>query len=190
MIATFLRAEVDSSRFGAPFQQALVRQGHSLDVLRCPDTSDSAANRLRRELLETYRGWGQEESVFGGLPADRVTWQWVELTEHDVAERVFYIRWFWEDYSGGSRRPADVARRIRRGVPAEDRNVIDAILANVRGGQVPPEPILLAEPGMERLVILEGHVRFTAYLVEPKVVPFPLRVLVGIAPDIAAWSEW
>ena len=55
---------------------------------------------------------------------------------------------------------------------------------------MPPEPILLAEPGMKRFVILEGHMRITAYLVDPSIVSFPIRALVGISSDVAQWSEW
>ena len=64
------------------------------------------------------------------------------------------------------------------------------ILDDVRSGRMPAEPILLADPGLERLVILEGHLRITAYLVDPTAVPFPIRALVGVSPNISEWSEW
>jgi hypothetical protein len=65
-----------------------------------------------------------------------------------------------------------------------------AILEAVRAGRMPTAPILLAEPGLERLVILEGHSRITAYLVDPAAVWFPIRALVGVSPNISEWSEW
>ncbi len=191
MIATFLRAEVNSSRFREQLEQSLEFHGLTVELVRFPDTTDEAANRVRRELLATYRGWGQEASVFGGLPADRVEWMWVELEEGELRERVFYIRYFWEDFSGGSRRPSDVAERLRRRDPElESVDVYLEILDDVRSGHMPAEPILLAEPRLERLVILEGHLRITAYLVDPAVVSFPIRAIVGVSPEISEWSEW
>jgi hypothetical protein len=91
MIATFLRAEVGSSRFLALLDQSLERHGFTLDLIESPDTTNEVANHMRRELLITFRGWGLEESVFGGLPADRVDWMWVDLEESELRERVFYI---------------------------------------------------------------------------------------------------
>jgi hypothetical protein len=191
MIATFLRGELGSSRFRARLEQSLERRRLTLDLVRFPDTTDEVENRARRELLVTYRGWGKEESVFGGLSADRVEWMWVELEESELRERVFYIRYFWEEFSGGSRRPSHVAERIRHRDPEVGPvDVYLAILDGVRSGRMPAEPILLADPGLERLVILEGHVRITAYLVDPAAVPFPIRALVGVSPDISEWSEW
>src|SRR6188768_3860426 len=102
MIATFLRAEVGSSRFRDRLDQALERLGLTLDLIRFPDTNNEVENHLRRDLLVEYRGWGQEESVFGGLPADRIDWLWVDVEEPDLRERVFYIEFFWKEFSKGT----------------------------------------------------------------------------------------
>ena len=79
---------------------------------------------------------------------------------------------------------------MRRRDPGVGTDVYLAILDDVRRGRMPPEPILLTEPGMERLVILEGHVRITAYLLDPAAVSFPIRAIVGVSSDISEWSEW
>ena len=190
MIATFLSGELGSSRFGVLLEQALAQHGLTRDIIASPDPTNEVENRQRRDLLTTYRGWGQEESVFGGLPADQVAWMWVELGEGELRERVFYIRYFWEEFSGGTRRPLQIARRVRHGDPDVGSDLYLAILEDARRGRMPPEPILLADPGMERLVILEGHMRITAYMVDSAAVAFPIRAMVGVSADIAEWSEW
>ena len=55
---------------------------------------------------------------------------------------------------------------------------------------MPVEPIVVAEPTLERMVILEGHARITTYLVEPDLVRFPLRALIGVSAQMSRWSEW
>lgn len=190
MIATFLRAEANSSRFRPELDQALERLGFTVALITSPDITDTAANEVRRQLLGTYRGWGQRESVFGGMPVGNIEWMWVELEESDLRERVFYIQYFWEELTHGSRRPSYVAEQIRSRDPKVLLDVYLAILDDVRGGRMPAEPILLAEPGMKRLVILEGHLRITAYLVDPVAVSFPIHALVGVSPQMSEWSEW
>jgi hypothetical protein len=117
-------------------------------------------------------------------------WVWVELSERDLIERVFYIQYFWETFSGGTRRPPQVAERVRRGDSEVGPEIYQAILADVRRRNLPTPPILVSNPAMERLVILEGHLRITAYLVEPDIVPFPIRALLGLSVYIHEWSEW
>jgi hypothetical protein len=190
MIATFLRGELASSRFGERLAQCIQQLGLAVDLVTSPDLADEAANHARRDLLTHFRGWGSTQSVFGGLPAERTDWVWVELSKRDLIERVFYIQYFWEAFSGGTRRPAQVAERVRRGDVEVGLEIYQAILADVRRGNMPTPPILVSNPVMERLVILEGHLRITAYLVEPDVVPFPIRALLGLSDNINEWSEW
>ena len=190
MIATFLRGELASSRFGERLALHIQQLGLAVDLVTSPDLADEQANRSRRELITHFRGWGSTQSVFGGLPAKRTDWVWVELSERDLIERVFYIQHFWEAFSGGTRRPAQVADRVRRGDADVGPEIYQSILADVRRGNMPNPPILVSNPAMERLVILEGHLRITAYLVEPDVVPFPIRALLGLSVSINEWSEW
>ena len=190
MIATFLRGELASSRFGERLVQCIQQLGLAVDLVTSPDLADEAANHARRELLTHFRGWGSTQSVFGGLPAERMDWFWVALSEQDLLERVFYIQYFWEAFSGGTRRPAQVAERVRSSEAEIGLEIFQAILANVRSGNMPTPPILVSNPAMQRLVILEGHLRITAYLIEPEVVPFPIRALLGLSDYIHEWSEW
>jgi hypothetical protein len=46
VIATFLRAELDSSRYGDKLRAALARDGRAPDILRRPDLADPGRERL------------------------------------------------------------------------------------------------------------------------------------------------
>lgn len=185
MIGVFLSAELRSARFGDDLRAALETHRVPKELIENPDTGDQEANRLRRAVLTSYRGWGKQESLFGGLPAEKVQWQWVQLDEEDLHTRSFTISWYFEE-TFGTRRLSEIAEISRRS-PADPNN---RILEEIRAGRMPEPPILLAEPGMKRLVILEGHVRLITYLVEPQVVPFPIKALLGVSSRISEWSEW
>ena len=50
-------------------------------------------------------------------------------------------------------------------------------------------PLILVTTGLgDDLVVLEGHVRLTAYMLRPDRLPPELEVLVGSSPDMAAWA--
>lgn len=85
MIATFLRGELGSSRFRVSLEEALAKLGLTTKVVECPNLDDDPENEARRELLVTYRGWGQEESLFGGLPVDSIEWSGLSLLKTNSA---------------------------------------------------------------------------------------------------------
>jgi hypothetical protein len=51
-------------------------------------------------------------------------------------------------------------------------------------------PLILVTAGPPGgLVVLEGHVRLTAYMLRPDRLPPELEVLVGSSPDMAGWAQ-
>lgn len=129
MIAIFLRAEVDSPRYGKKLRALLVRDGREVEVLRRPDPSVADDNRYRRGLLEEHRGYESREALFDGFP-QRVDWFRATLAATEVLE----IRYIVEGHARltaclralprvSARRARDRARRLRRG-----RRVVPALI--------------------------------------------------------------
>ena len=183
MIAAFVRAELDSPRFGAELRSTLAKLGMSVEVVSAAP-SVTHANQARRLLLAAYRGWGQYESVFGGMPND-VVWSWAALDESVVRERVFTIKWYFEETFGT--RSAHEIGEMRRRAADGSRSQLERSVAE---GRVMEPAILLAEPDLRQLVILEGHSRILSYLANPDLVTFPILSLVGTSARVAEWSEW
>jgi hypothetical protein len=186
MIATFLRGELDSGRYGEKLRSLLTRDERSEDVLRAPDLASAADNRYRRALLEEHRAFESRKGLFGGFPG-HVDWHRAALTPEEVLS-ILYIDWdWWLRITEGSRRPTDAARRIRAGevagiTAAEHEPIADAATA---------EPfIVVSTPELSRLVVLEGHVRLTALALFPERIPDELEVLLGISDEMDAWSEF
>jgi len=98
-----------------------------------------------------------------------------------------YINYsYWVELSGGSRLVGDGAERVASGSQAfgvPNQGFWDVAERIVRG-EVLPEPILFAV-GVE-LVILEGHVRLTAYVLAGEVCPQEITAIVGFEETAAA----
>jgi hypothetical protein len=185
VVAAFLRAELDSGRYGEVLRKLLEQDGVDADVLARPDLTDPAANRYRSGLLDEYRGFEQRIGLFGGFP-EHVDWHRAALTPHEVLE-ILYINWdWWLKISDGTRRPKEAADKIRRGevlgsTVDEHRMLFDA---------PQPELIVVTTPDRGKLVVLEGHYRLTAYAMFPERLPDELELYLGEAEDMAAWSEF
>jgi hypothetical protein len=83
VVAAFLRAEVESDRFGPPIAEILDRRRLDRSLLARPDLGDAAANAARRDVLGEHRGWGLGEGMFGGFP-EQVHWWRAALTPEEV----------------------------------------------------------------------------------------------------------
>jgi len=185
MVATFLRAELGSPRFEPTILAILERDGWDRSVIEHPDLTSSADNDYRAQVLSEHRGYGRDQDVFTSVPPD-VRWYRGQATRFDL-EQVRYIDYdYWTELSGGTRLAIDAAERIRQGIEAfRVGNGAYWYLADaLKGGASFPEPILVGADVGGPLVLLEGHVRLTAYFLAPECIPPRLPVIVGYAPGL------
>ncbi len=190
VIAEFLKGEFKSDRWNRGLRALLDEHGVSDDVLARPVLTDWEQNNARRRLLDEHRGFVRREGLFDGFPDD-VVWQRATL-EPDEVLAVLYINWdWWLTVSGGTRRPREAARRIRRdefaGVTAEEHEPLAVALLD----DPPPPPLIAATtPAHAPLVLVEGHFRLTAYALFPQHLPPELEILLGISAGMREWSEF
>jgi hypothetical protein len=182
MLLCFLRAEMDSPTEGARLLAALDDCGLDSSVLTAPDVDDEEEHRARRNLFHAYRGG---ESVFVGLPWDDLTWYEATVTEADLRDRTVTCRNHFESRYG-TRRIDQIAELWDRSTPP----VPQGVLARIRHGETMQPPILISEPALERMVVLEGHNRLISYLRNPSPVTFPLSTLIGVSPHASRWCQW
>jgi hypothetical protein len=187
MIATFLRGELSSERFGGDIRTCLASLGQPEQLITCPNLSDAPANTARRRVLAATRGYGGDQALFTDFPA-QVTWIRAILGADDLA-RVRYMDYsYWFEISGGSRLPADAAVRIQAGIRAWDvpnERFTRAARAVVSGEKFPP--LILVGENQHELVCLEGHLRLTAYALAG--FPVDVECLIGTAPSMGRWTQ-
>ena len=165
VIAAFLRAELDSERYGPKLHGLLDRDGRDESVLRQPSLASTDDNAYRLALLDEHRAYERREGLFEGFP-ERVEWHRASLTRNELLE-ILYINWnWWLRITAGSRRPLHAAARIRAG------------------------EVAATTPALTPIVLVEGHVRVTAVALFPELVPEELEILLGVSPEMARWSEF
>jgi hypothetical protein len=186
MIATFLRAELDSGRYGERLRGFLARDGRDEAVFRVPDLASPDENDYRRAILEEHRGYVRREGLFLYFP-EQVEWHRAALTPDEV-RAIRYINWDrWLRASDGTRLAPVAARRIRAGeiqdVTVEEHEAfVDA--------STQPELIAATTPALTPLVLVEGHVRLTAYALFPERLPPEPEILLGISEEMAGWCQF
>lgn len=187
MIACFLGAELTSTRLGPAIRSALAANGQSECLLTRPDLGDANENAARRALLALTRGYGEHRELFGVFP-DEVTWTRAELTPAELAAVRYMDYSYWIELSGGTRLPADAAKRIRAGHRAygiPNDAAVEAGRAAQAGVRFPP--LILVGETHGNLVCLEGHLRLTGYALAG--FRAAVECLLGTAPDMGRWAH-
>jgi len=192
VIAAFLRAEIDSDRFGQSILTALEADHRPRAIVDSANLHDPQENTYRRSLLGRVRGWGRGEGMFQGFPAE-VEWNLAAVTPKELA-KVRYIAWdWWLDRSAGTRLATEYARRIRAGDfpgdPDSGLRYHEPVARRLREG--PPLPLLIVVRERSRpdfLVLVEGHVRLTAFFLFPEMLPEELELYLGTAIGLDGWG--
>ena len=186
VVSSFLRAEIDSDRYGEKLRRLLARDGRQSSVLHHPDLASESENRYRRQLLDEHRAYERREEMFGGFPR-QIDWFRAALEVEEILD-ILYINWdWWLALSGGSRSPRDAARRIRDGMcPDVTAEGLESVARKFRPGST-PELIAVTTPVRAPVVVVEGHVRLTAYALFPQCLPPETEILLGLSEEITRW---
>lgn len=168
MVAAFLQAEIDSSRWREYILPRLTRLQLTQDMLRSPDVTDSMQNARRSDLLGIFRGWRRDTFLFKGWPKG-LEWSVVALCKDDLTN-VFYAQaGEWGSLSRDTFRLTDGANRIKGGDPTIPSDVPVATIRDIaeamRQGSAFPLTIAIGSTDGERIVMVEGHARMTAHAI-------------------------
>jgi hypothetical protein len=121
-----------------------------------------------RAAVFAYRG-----EYLTNFPAE-LRWYRARLTAAELAE-VRYINWdYWLEVTNGTRLPRDTVNR-------------DEYRDLARHSASFPELILIALDEDSYLVVLEGHIRLTALMLDP---PDELDVIVGFSDELVIWTSY
>lgn len=178
MVASFLRAEVNSSRWGGLVKQLLKKYAVETTIIDNPNLFDKKENAVRLNILGDLRGYKKNELLFKNFP-ENVDWKRLEIDKEDM-NKIKYIDYdYWTELSGGSRLVIDAIKNIKDGIEpfGESNEQFWNFAKHINNGGTFPEIILMSN-NLNELVLVEGHVRMTSYLLANND-PSPLEVIVG-----------
>jgi hypothetical protein len=188
MIAAFLKAEIDSPRFQNQFiLPKLGMDGRDRRIVDAPNLLDSEENNYRAELLQG-RGYVSRSHSFAGFPRD-VIWSKVLLEEADFRS-IKYGNWpAWVKFSNGTRWTWQAAENFRLGRICGEtlQDIFGTIRRLVAGERLPPLILVAESASAPHLVLLEGHVRATSFLLAGGP---PLDAILGYSKNMDQWAPF
>ena len=169
MIYEFLRMEIASIRHSKQIMDILNELSLPIEIITNGNLISQQKNAARAEVLNCFRGYGRNEALFTNYPA-KVDWVWATFGKDDI-EKIKYIEYsYWNELSNYTGSPNEAAKMIKAGKIVYDvpnDGFIEAA-RELKNGHLFPPLICLTDEAESRYILLEGHLRMTAYALEPE----------------------
>lgn len=169
----WLRAELDSERFGEDLRAAVNKSGYDETIITTANLVDNSANKARWTILKSYRTW---------LDCDFVDYDWdeVELSNDEVANLSYIDYSYWNELSDGTRKVGRAAANVAEGVVVFDvpNDGFFSVAKSVENGTRLPPIIVVNDKDRGTWEILDGHLRATGYILALKAKQ-PLKAMWG-----------
>lgn len=168
MISEFLRAEYLSDRFSEQIKDAMSELLMDEHIILEADIKSADENAKRKKLLGKFRGYGLNQEMFERFPTV-TAWSLCSFASDDL-EKIRYIDYsYWNELSAGTHMPTAAAETIRKGISiyGQDNSGFLRAAEYIRSGGTFPTMFFLTSD-FENFVIVEGHLRMTAYALAPE----------------------
>lgn len=182
MVATFLKGELTSTRFGDELRSIMNRLGIDKTILETPNLNDETENAKRTQLLGEYRGYGQNDKIFTNFPT-KMTWYKAVLARDEIGELRYVDYSYWNELTDHTHLVKDAVNNIQNGKIVFDvpNDAFLELEEKIRKGKVKFEPIILwGKDESSPLTILEGHLRATALGLAAEKAPDTIDAIVGM----------
>ncbi|MEZ3454646.1 MAG: hypothetical protein K1W17_09800 [Oscillospiraceae bacterium] len=168
MIAEFLKAEYLSERFSEQIKEAMDALSLSESIILSADLRNADENNARKNLLGEFRGYGLNRELFERFPTE-ITWSLCNFVNGDL-KNIRYIDYsYWNELSQGTRSPFTAAQTILNGIEIYEQSnegFVKAAKFLKDDGKFLRTILLTSD--FEHFVIVEGHLRMTAYALVPE----------------------
>ncbi|MDE7303765.1 MAG: hypothetical protein K2N60_10655 [Oscillospiraceae bacterium] len=137
-------------------------------IILSADLNNINENIARKKLLGEFRGYGLNRELFENFPGE-IQWSLCNFVSKDL-NSIRYIDYsYWNELSQGTHSPLKAAQTILNGIEIYDQSNAGFLKAAefIKGGGKFPRPILLTSDS-EHFVIVEGHLRITAFALVPE----------------------
>jgi len=167
MIYEFLKMELNSDRYGEQIETILKGLNLDRNIIINGNLESADENVMRAIILKRFRGY-RDTALFKNFP-EVVMWIWTSFDTEDI-NKIQYIKTkYWNELSNHTSSPLEAAKTILSSPPpyneTNDRYIKRA--QEIKQGHVFPPLIFLTDCDEQRYIVLEGHVRVTAYALVP-----------------------
>lgn len=190
MVYEFLKMEIASDRHKEKIETILKEMQIDRAIIIDGNIMSEQENALRTEILGRFRGYRKNRNVFNRIPSN-IEWVWSESDRGDILKTIYIEYDYWNELSYYTGSPLEAAKYILAGksvfgtMPTAE--YIEIAQQLIDGRKFSPL-ILLTDESEKRYIILEGHVRMTAYGLVP-VLFQDVSVLLGYC-DSEELNKW
>ena len=168
MISEYLKAEYHSERFSERIEKVMNELSLDESIILSADLNNTNENIARKKILGEFRGYGLNRELFENFP-NEIQWSLCNFAGNDL-NNIRYINYsYWNELSKGTHSPLIAAQTIQSGIEIYNQSNAGFVKAAefVKSGGKFPRPILLTSD-LEHFVIVEGHLRITAFAMAPE----------------------
>ena len=168
MISEFLKAEYRSERFSGRIKKVLEEFSLDEGIIVSADLDSANENIARKKILGEFRGYGLNRELFENFP-DEIQWSLCNFVRQDL-NSIRYINYsYWNELSKGTHSPLMAAQTILNGIEIYNQSNAGFMKAAefIKSGGKFSRPILVTFD-LEHFVIVEGHLRITAFALVPE----------------------
>jgi len=187
--AIILQYNLNSFRFKNELKELLRQQKLDMKIITNPDLKDGTENALRRKFVQSLDGSGVGGYLAKDFPND-VAWKKTQINKADL-QKIKYIDYsYWNELTYHTRLVRDGAESIKKGViifNESNQSFWDAFEA-LRQGKKFPAPILVTKNDDSDLVVIDGHLRLTVYLLDERYTPNEIEAIVGYSENFSLWD--
>ena len=154
----WLKAELNSERFGRDLRKAIESLGYDEKIVTEAQLMSQSDNEVRWRILRAYRTWLDRDF-------NNYEWEFVELSREELAELNYIDYSYWNELSDGTREVGRAATNVASGKVVFDvpNDRFFAVAEAIEAGAILP-PIIVVSDDSYGGEILEGHLRVTGYL--------------------------
>jgi len=168
MISEFLKTEYHSDRFSEHIKKVMKEFLLDESIILSIDLNNTNENIARKKLLGEFRGYGLNSELFENFPND-IQWSLCNFVSDDLSNIRYIDYSYWNELSLGTHSPLIAAQTILSGIEIYGQSNEGFLKAAefIKNGGKFSRPILLTSD-LEHFVIVEGHLRITAFALVPE----------------------
>ena len=163
IILNFLLGELYSNRFGEKLMKALSKLNLKKSIIENPNLNNFEENLLRRRILQEFRGYEKNLGLFENFPNIK-KYILCSFSRKDL-KNISYINYsYWNELSNNISSPRIAAENIKNNkivFGVSNQQYFDCAKQIEQGKKFIPMIFLTSDN--KNFVILEGHLRITAY---------------------------
>lgn len=190
VIATFLKYDF-SSPHSLAYKKIIEDFKISAKIFTHPNLESNEENYIRFLTLQKIRGYKRNDLLFKNFP-ENIVWEKVSITK-DELRKIHLPNYSLFVSTNNIRLVSEILKYVR--APhnekwQEFRSNIEAISEILQIIKIPSEIICVTNGHDNKLVILDGVHRATAYLLNLNHLPDQIEIILGTSNQIAQWAYY